>query len=531
MDENNTPVIETKNIATHKNRPPIYNLTVALACAVVVLLVLLALTLLIGGGRGDKDADKRDDIYVDMDGYVVVNGTRTEYKAEEPDVITVTDGFLVVNGVMTGYEVKPSSHIFDVWLPYGEKTLDCESTPHYRICSDCGFIEWREGEYADHSFELVNINATCKEVGYDFKTCTRCEKQEILNEVPKAPHAYGEYLTDGEFHWLACSECYAESEKESHELGEDGVCTVCSAAIGDTPGVVYDLSSDGTYALVVDYKGSSSAVKIASEYEGVPVKVIYDKAFYQNGRIKNVIIPDTVTEIGSWAFYECSALSEVVFGGSLEIIDSLAFCRTGLSEIILPDSLVEIRSDAFGDCRRLVSVKLGDGVQIIEQRAFSGCEKLKSVSVGKNVAYVGSQVFDGCADELFSEYNYGKYVGDGESSYRILIDVTNQSFTSYELHEKTTAIAHSAFNGCERLSRLELPDGLKGIGSEAFSVCSYFDYIYIPKSVTHLSGLYSPTVVCYEGSEEDWQSIKKYTLWTTDVRYNVNREDFLNEQN
>ena len=47
-----------------------------------------------------------------------------------------------------------------------------------------------------------------------------------------------------------------------------------------TEGVLYAVSSDGAYAEVVGYKGQSTKVYIADTYEGVPVQVIGEKAFY-----------------------------------------------------------------------------------------------------------------------------------------------------------------------------------------------------------------------------------------------------------
>ena len=531
MEENkNFEEIETKNIVQGTRRLNISRLTVVLAASVIFLLVLLILLLLGIGRGGDKDTDKSDSIYLDSDGYVVVNGVRTEYKSDTPDRITVSDGFLFVNGTKTEYEVKPSSHTYGDWLAYGEDGFDCEITPRYRLCSDCGSIEWREGEYADHSFELLRLDSTCKDFGYDMKVCRACEKQEIVNELPKSLHTLGGYTSDGTFHWQSCSVCNTQAPTEAHTLGDDGLCSICSAAIEDTPGVVYDLSADGSHALVVDYKGSSSTVKIASEYQGVPVKIVYDNAFYQNKGVKTVIIPDSVTEIGSWVFYECYALTDVVFSSSLEIIGSLAFCHTGLSEIVLPDSLVKIGSDAFSGCSSLTTAKLGDGVQIIEQRAFYNCKSLKSVSVGKNVAYVQDRVFDECNEELFTEYNYVKYVGDSENPYGVAIDVTNTSFSSYEIHESTRAVASEAFMGCERLTSLVFPEGFKGIGSESLRYCDALEYIYLPKSLTHMAWWFKSTVVYYEGSEEDWQNIQRFNWWgeqdgSITVHYNFNRED------
>ena len=53
---------------------------------------------------------------------------------------------------------------------------------------------------------------------------------------------------DNEYHWRTCSTCGDVKDKAYHDLDDDGVCTVCEMPISSTPGVVYDVSADGTYA-------------------------------------------------------------------------------------------------------------------------------------------------------------------------------------------------------------------------------------------------------------------------------------------
>ena len=55
-----------------------------------------------------------------------------------------------------------------------------------------------------------------------------------------------------------------------------------SACSGGSDGVVYDISDDGTYAMVVGYVGTDTKVEIADTYEGVPVVEIYEGAFQNN---------------------------------------------------------------------------------------------------------------------------------------------------------------------------------------------------------------------------------------------------------
>ena len=71
----------------------------------------------------------------------------------------------------------------------------------------------------------------------------------------------------------------------------------------------------------------------------------------------SITIPDSVTSIGSSAFYSCSKLMSVVIGDSVTSIGSDAFANcTSLTSVVIPDSVTSIGSYAFQYCNSLTSV-------------------------------------------------------------------------------------------------------------------------------------------------------------------------------
>ena len=99
---------------------------------------------------------------------------------------------------------------------------------------------------------------------------------------------------------------------------------------------------------------------------------IADKAVYNHKRIQEVIMADTVTEIGSDAFADCVSLTSVAVSPAVKHIQSRAFkgC-TSLTEIILPDSLETIESSVFEGCESLSMIALPPGLWV-EPDALSG---------------------------------------------------------------------------------------------------------------------------------------------------------------
>ena len=432
-----------------------------------ILVMLLALSFaLTACGDGEVTVSINDD------GFVVVNGNVTDIVADKDDVITVDkDGYVIVNGVKTEYEVKNKNHSFGAWKLYNEGETDCEKKLYHRICSECAAIEWKEGTYQDHQWTTVTTAPTCQAGGFDTKTCNACGKVEICNETPVGEHTYlPNYSYDNGFHWLACQNCTNIKDKAEHTMDAEGVCTVCSQLVGDTEGVIYDISLDGTYAMVIDYTGTATRVKIAAEYQGLPVTQICGNAFYGKN-ITMVIIPDSVTTICDDAFYRCSSLTSVTIPDSVTTIGMYAFSYcTGLTSVTIPDSVTTIGDYAFLSCNSLTSVTIPDSVTTIGDSAFNGCSSLTSVTIPDSVTTIGMYAFLAC-------YNLTSVtIGNGVTTIGNYAFKSCNSLTSVTIGNSVTTIGGEAFSGCSSLCSVTIPDSVTTIGSSAFDYCNALQY-------------------------------------------------------
>ena len=429
----------------------------------------------VDGTDGKDGADAKDPtIEISEDGYWVINGVKTEYKATE-DAIPVCqhrdadDNYYCdkcekpyVDG--TDVPILPEhNHRFGEWKYYSESHEYCENALYFRTCSGCNVIEWKDGSEDDHNYVVVVTPSTCYSIGYSTKTCSSCGKSEVYNETAVVDHTYTTYSANNTYHWKQCQFCEMRIEYTEHTLDDQGICSVCDSLIADTDGLIYDVSLDGTYAEVVGYLGTSQRVRIASEYKGLPVTTIYSSAF-KNSNITTVIIPDSITTIGNYAFQSCSSLTGVT----------------------IPDSVTTIGDNAFSWCSSLTSVTIGDSVTTIGNNAFSNCSKLTSVIIPDSVTTIGGSVFSYCNSALYTEYEYGLYVGDASNPYKMLVGLVSKNLSTYTIHEDTRYIQGEVFNNCSRLVSIDIPDSVTAIGDYAFYYCSSLTSLTIPDSVTSI---------------------------------------------
>ena len=88
--------------------------------------------------------------------------------------------------------VLPDKHVhtFGKWISFTTDDVVCENRIFYHICSSCNGIEWKNGSYNDHDWEIVTTDPTCQEQGFDTKTCKVCNKVEFENYTETVDHAW-----------------------------------------------------------------------------------------------------------------------------------------------------------------------------------------------------------------------------------------------------------------------------------------------------------------------------------------------------
>lgn len=233
--------------------------------------------------------------------------------------------------------------------------------------------------------------------------------------------------------------------------------------------------------------------------------------------LSEVRLPAGLTVIPDEAFDGCSSLRTVNFPDTLKEIRSDAFCGTDLTEFIAPDSLTNVWSYAFKDCAALSAVELKN-VRSVGDGAFGNCTALRSIRLSDKMTELSDHIFDGCSSLAdidmpdnpiavsFSVFNGTAYYNEPSNwengvlyvdGYLIAVSKDFAPLTEYTVKDGTIVIADDAFSGVDyssKLKKMTLPTGLYRIGQYAFSKLFSLTEINIPDTVRSIGyGAFSGT--------------------------------------
>ncbi len=261
------------------------------------------------------------------------------------------------------------------------------------------------------------------------------------------------------------------------------------------------LSRIGAYA----FNGCSALKSIT-----VPanVETIDSCAFLECEKLKTIKLPDGITDIGSEAFeatayYNTSSNweSDVLYIGNYLIV---AKERFGIDDYIKEGTKL-IADEAFGNVTGLSAITIPDSVEIIGYRAFAACHSLEDVSLGKGIKHIGSYAFFACGQlsevvipdsvETIGEsaFERTKYYSNSKNwKNKVLymnghlVKADTSISGKYTIESGTKSISARAFENCEKLSSIIIPDSVKSIGAYAFYSCSALKSAAIPDGVTSI---------------------------------------------
>lgn len=164
-------------------------------------------------------------------------------------------------------------------------------------------------------------------------------------------------------------------------------------------GFTYGVSGEGTYEITgFVYSGTALVdVEIPEKILEREVTGIADDAFKAIKTIRSVDIPEGMSYVGAYAFYDCDEITAVTLPSTVAEIGEGAFRDCGkLESVTLSGSLKEIKRFTFMDCPVLKGVSIPAGVTVIGDCAFFGCEAIEEITLPEALTDLGDVAFYGC---------------------------------------------------------------------------------------------------------------------------------------
>ena len=198
-------------------------------------------------------------------------------------------------------------------------------------------------------------------------------------------------------------------------------------------------------------------------------------AFRDCSGLTSVTIGNSVTSIGNYAFEGCSGLMSISVGaGNLNYrsVNGLLLTKDGKTliqgvngDVVIPNSVTNIGSCAFAGCSGLTSVTIPDGVTSIGDYAFYGCSGLTNVTIPDSVTSLPSSAFEVC-ERLWTAWyrtlaNSSAEGGIGGGSSSVVTTIVQQVAAPYALTDAVAdrAIASVTVDGDCAIDEFVLKDG------------------------------------------------------------------------
>ena len=237
---------------------------------------------------------------------------------------------------------------------------------------------------------------------------------------------------------------------------------------------------------------------------------IKSSVFYYCRYLTNVKIPKEIKNIEVQVFSGCSKLTSIevandsanytsengiLFSKDKKRIMCYPSGKEG-EEYIIPEEVTSIDKYAFWECGQLTSIILPQDLEIIGDRAFYNCKGITNINIPEKVTNIGYGVYEGCSrlTSIEADSNSINYASENgilfsKDKKKIVCYPMGKEDEEYIIPQEVTSIGNGAFHGCRKLTSIIFPEQLKSIGEGAFRGCSEITRINIPEGVTRIESI------------------------------------------
>lgn len=383
----------------------------------------------------------------------------------------------------------------------------CELPGGTRYFCYCGeYYDEYVGAAKGHSYQVVVTEPTCTERGYTTHTC------ECGDVVVDSYTAKRHTDADEDLVCDLCQADLSEGASAYGLFDKDGYMIASWNELVNTYGMnvsknynnsTYKTDKKSPYYILTKTEELAGGVNLVLG----EVDYIGDYSFCNCTMLTSLTIPSTVKGIGNMAFRFCSNLTSVKIsdiGAWCQIkFDSItsnpaSFCELYLddlliTDLVIPNGVTSIGPYAFYDCVSLTSVTIPEGVTSIGDCAFYGCNGIVSLTIPTSVTSMKGDAFAFCGSitELHIK-DLGAWCRIGfvnarsnpmNYAYECTLYLNSVPLTEITVPEGITSINAYAFYNYVKLTSVILPDSVTSVGEMAFYQC-YNASVTLPSNLT-----------------------------------------------
>ena len=261
--------------------------------------------------------------------------------------------------------------------------------------------------------------------------------------------------------------------------------TVYSNPLAFNQGWLHVGGADATYDIVIP----DGVTKISS-YAFVGAK------------LNTVTVPSGVTEIGNEVFFHCwGDFQTVNLPDGLKSIGYGAFSTNSLQTIVIPESVTSLGNNLCINSKELREVRINANITTLGEYSFHNCARLQTVTLPPTLRVIQDWAFNGCSLQSIDIPEGVQEIGE--------VAFSGGDFASLTIPNSVITMGEGCFGGCDKLVSLTigsglteiparcfsraaipsvtLPDNITSLGAEAFAECASLAEVNIGKGLKQIS--------------------------------------------
>lgn len=242
-----------------------------------------------------------------------------------------------------------------------------------------------------------------------------------------------------------------------------------------------------------------------------------DYLLYKVNNCKTLTLPESLTSIGNWTFRGMAALESIVVPNAVTEMGTYAFANdTSLKSAKLSTSCPWLKEGLFSECNALQSITIPSAVTKMDGYMFTNCKTLTSatfedgtdlIEMGYGASWKNYGLFSDCPLKTLNLgrwLSYNTEVASRSPFYSIYalknlnigenVKVIDKYMFSYckgleevNLPDNITSVNLWGFRGCTSLKSVRLSEKLSQVGDYGFAECTSLDNVTFPASMTSVA--------------------------------------------